>query len=213
MLNLRKYRQVIFDCDGVILNSNDVKSEAFSKSLAGESVELIQEFIDYHKNNGGVSRFVKFEHFFRNIKKQKHYKSDLNKALKKYSKLSLEGLLLSDEIDGVRSVLKFLNVLNIDCFVVSGGEQNEVRLALKSQGLSQYFKGVYGSPMTKQEHLLNIKPTESLYFGDAVSDYVAATVFDMDFVYISGASDWLGGTDFCRSKGVRVMEDFSKLII
>ena len=60
MLNLKKYNKVVFDCDGIILDSNDVKSKAFAKSLIGSGNQSISEFIDYHKKNGGVSRFVKF---------------------------------------------------------------------------------------------------------------------------------------------------------
>jgi beta-phosphoglucomutase-like phosphatase (HAD superfamily) len=41
MLNLSKYNQVVFDCDGVILDSNNIKSEAFAKSLIGEDKELV----------------------------------------------------------------------------------------------------------------------------------------------------------------------------
>ena len=86
MLDLKKYKQVVFDCDGVILDSNNIKSKAFEDSLKGENDQLISEFIDYHKKNGGVSRFLKFEYFFKVLKNQKNYQKDLNIALKKYSK-------------------------------------------------------------------------------------------------------------------------------
>ena len=34
MINLRKYNSLIFDCDGVILNSNNLKTKAFIKILS-----------------------------------------------------------------------------------------------------------------------------------------------------------------------------------
>ena len=75
MHDFSQYKQVIFDCDGVILNSNDIKSNAFARSLIDEDKGLVKQFIEYHKKNGGVSRFKKFEYFFKNIKGQKEYKN------------------------------------------------------------------------------------------------------------------------------------------
>jgi phosphoglycolate phosphatase-like HAD superfamily hydrolase len=211
MHDFSRYKQVIFDCDGVILDSNDIKSNAFARSLVDEDKGLVKQFIAYHKKNGGVSRFKKFEYFFKNIKSQKKYKNSLNNALDKYAKLSYEGLLNSTEVKGVRSILVLLNDLNIESFVVSGGEQNEVRAVLKSKNLDQYFKEIYGSPITKEEHLLTIRPTKSLYFGDAKSDYIAAKKFGMDFIYISGVSDWEDGKEFCQSNNIDILKDFSDL--
>jgi beta-phosphoglucomutase-like phosphatase (HAD superfamily) len=211
MRDFSQYKQVIFDCDGVILDSNDIKSNAFARSLVDEDKELVKQFITYHKKNGGVSRFKKFEYFFKNIKNQKKYSNSLNNALDRYAKLSFEGLLGSNEIKGVRSMLMLLSDLNIDSFVVSGGEQNEVKAVLKSKHLDHYFKEIYGSPITKEDHLLTIKPTNSLYFGDAKSDYIAAKKFGMDFIYISGISDWEDGKDFCQSNNIEILKDFSDL--
>ena len=139
MLDFKKYNQVIFDFDGVILDSNRIKSEAFSKSLIGENKYLINKFIDYHKNNIGISRFVKFEYFFKSIKKQKNYKEDLDRVLTRYSKLSYEGLLSCEEISGVRNLLKYFFENDIECFVVSGGEQNEVINVLKKKKNGKVF--------------------------------------------------------------------------
>ena len=77
MLNSGQYTHAFFDCDGVILNSNKVKSEAFALALEGESPELVRKFVQYHQKNGGISRFVKFEYFFKHIKKQLNYKNAL----------------------------------------------------------------------------------------------------------------------------------------
>jgi len=107
--------------------------------------------------------------------------------------------------------LALLNDLNIENFVVSGGEQNEVRSVLKSKHLAQYFKEIYGSPISKEEHLLTIRPTKSLYFGDAKSDYIAAKKFGMDFIYISGFSDWEDGKEFCQLNNIDILKDFSDL--
>ena len=73
MLDLSQYQQIIFDFDGVILDSNQIKSNAFSNSLIDEDKELVKLFIAFHKKNGGISRFKKFDYFFNTIKNQKTY--------------------------------------------------------------------------------------------------------------------------------------------
>jgi len=208
VLDLRKYDQVIFDCDGVILNSNSVKSDAFAKSIDGEASSLIDKFINYHKKNGGVSRFVKFEFFFKVLKKQKKYKKDLEIALKTYSELSYKGLLNCPLIPGVKDILEFFRMQNIDCFVISGGEQNEVKVILEKRKLSSFFKKIYGSPATKKNNLKKIQLKNALYFGDSWSDYDASKYFDIDFVFISGASEWQDGIKFCKEKQIPCYSSF-----
>ena len=57
------YKSIIFDCDGVLLDSNTIKSEAFYQSVLPFGQKYADEFIQYHKNNGGISRYKKFEYF------------------------------------------------------------------------------------------------------------------------------------------------------
>ena len=57
MFDLSKYKYALFDCDGVILQSNELKSAAFAGALAGEPEDLVAQFVAYHKENGGVSRY------------------------------------------------------------------------------------------------------------------------------------------------------------
>ena len=54
---LSNYKMIIFDCDGVILDSNEAKSEAFRSCLAHEDRVHVDEFITYHEKNQGISRF------------------------------------------------------------------------------------------------------------------------------------------------------------
>ena len=53
----------IFDCDGVLISSNKLKTRAFEE-VASEFVpkNLVEKFINFHKTNGGVSRWEKFSY-------------------------------------------------------------------------------------------------------------------------------------------------------
>ena len=58
-------KTVIFDCDGVLFDSNHIKSNVFSEVLSGESREAIDAFSKFHAANGGLSRYKKFDWFYR----------------------------------------------------------------------------------------------------------------------------------------------------
>ena len=67
MINLQDYDIFIFDCDGVILDSNKLKSDAFRQALEYEPEEMVEELVRYHKLNGGISRYEKFNYFYKSI--------------------------------------------------------------------------------------------------------------------------------------------------
>ena len=50
------YRTIIFDCDGVILDSNELKTDSFIQLLDNQPKKVINTFISYHKKNGGITR-------------------------------------------------------------------------------------------------------------------------------------------------------------
>lgn len=203
MLNLEKYKTAIFDCDGVILNSNEVKNNAFRGALEGEDPHLIEEFIASHKRNGGISRYVKFESFYRNVKKEKNFQESVQKSLVRYAQLVREGLMTCNEIPGIREILEKMRQLNIPCYVVSGGDQQEVRDVFSQRGLDGYFKDIFGSPTPKNDHLKNLDNLSrpAIYFGDAQSDMEVAEHYGLDFVFISGQTDWEHGSPMCKERG------------
>ena len=69
MIDLKKYQVCIFDCDGVILDSNKIKTNAFKQALKDEPRDKIEQLVKYHKENGGVSRYKKFEYFYKKFVK------------------------------------------------------------------------------------------------------------------------------------------------
>lgn len=212
----QNYKVAIFDCDGVILQSNEMKSTAFAKALEGEDPQLVKTFVEYHKSNGGVSRYVKFDHFFRNIKKQVEFDRSLASALEKYALITSQGLLTCELVPGVIDIFDYFNSKGVRCYVASGGAEGEVRYCLGELGLSRYFDGIYGSPRTKIDHLEELRANNLLgapcvYFGDAKSDLDAAKAFGLDFVFISSYSDWENGLGYCESHGIPHICDFRAL--
>lgn len=184
----------VFDCDGVILKSNHLKSEAFRAALEEEPSNLVDRFITYHQNTGGVSRFKKFEHFYTKINPVVLPEKATAEAVTRYANIVREKLLTCDAIPGVIDYLKSIQGQG-EIYVVSGGAEDELREVFHQRGLSSYFTEIYGSPKDKRTilSLLNnqnklIKP--AYYFGDAKLDMEMAAEFNFAFVFVSGHSEW-----------------------
>ena len=207
---------LFFDCDGIILDSNHIKTEAFRECLKNEKKENIELFINYHKKNQGIDRFKKLNYFFSKIKKNFTHKNYLE-ALNEYSSLCAVNLKNSELVSGVKKFLENANKSNYSCYVISGSEQNELRNVLKYKKLDKYFKGIYGSPLNKIENInlaLDHRPPKKndIFFGDAKSDMIAAIKSNLKFIYLSECSDWVEGREICNKYSYKIYKNFDEVI-
>ncbi|NDL70374.1 HAD family hydrolase [Vreelandella alkaliphila] len=213
---MKSFNTYVFDCDGVLLDSNRVKTDAFYNAVLPYGESVAQAFVDYHKANGGVSRQKKFEYFFLNILKhavlpQEKYQT----ALDEYSKLTAEGLIRCEVLPGVREFLTSLPS-QAKKFVVSGGAQDEVRWVLEAKGLATFFDGIYGNPIDKLTLVKNLALKDSdypgVFFGDARYDHEVATKFDLDFIFLSAVSDFGEWKEYVEKNNLQAFNDFFSVI-
>ena len=154
---MKKYKSLIFDCDGVILNSNKIKTEAFRKTLQKYNLHAVDEFIKYHKENGGFSRYIKFEYFLKNIlpkydKNLRFNEFELKILLENYS-YQCKSALYNAEVAKDLSKLRELSG-NIPWLIVSGSDQKELRDIFKYKNIEKFFDaGIFGSPDKKTDIL------------------------------------------------------------
>ena len=52
-------KNILWDFDGVILNSMKIKGDGFVELFQDYDKKLINQLEKYHYNNGGISRFEK----------------------------------------------------------------------------------------------------------------------------------------------------------
>jgi HAD superfamily hydrolase (TIGR01549 family) len=213
MIDLSEYDYVVFDCDGVIINSNRLKTDAFACALEEEPEEYVDEMIAYHKANGGVSRYKKFRYYFEEINPYKDIEKRIGQAISNFANIVHKGLMECNYIPGVLDFIKELNKKKITLFVVSGSDEEELIDVFSKREIISLFSSVYGSPSTKRENMnkvMNIvgKQSRGVLFGDSKSDMEAAEEFGLDFVFVRGVSEWKDGHRFSENKGYLTIDDF-----
>ena len=57
-------RNILWDFDGVILDSMPTREYGFRKIFENYDKNLVEKLIEYHTLNGGLSRYIKIRYFF-----------------------------------------------------------------------------------------------------------------------------------------------------
>ncbi|WP_372958808.1 HAD family hydrolase [Marinobacter sp.] len=192
MSSLQQYSTWVFDCDGVLLHSNRVKTDAFYRAAEPYGTDKARALVDYHVGNGGISRYIKFRTFLSDIVGRGQVdEEELDTLLQCYAGYVWDGLLSCEVAQGLER-LRALTPQS-SWLVVSGGDQAELRAVFAERGLAKYFDGgIFGSPDTKDEILS--RTTESrvlrkpgVFVGDSRYDIEAARRAGLDFIFLS---DW-----------------------
>lgn len=180
-------KAVIFDFDGVIVESVDIKTKAFAKIFEPYGKEVVDKVVEYHLAHGGVSRFEKFKYFYENFLKESLSEVGLKELCDKFSDIVVDQVVSSPWVKGVKEFFENYKK-EYDFFIVSGTPESEIREIVKQRQISSFFRGVYGSPETKDQITARIlsnyklNPTEVLFVGDAPSDLKAARINGTWFV-------------------------------
>jgi phosphoglycolate phosphatase-like HAD superfamily hydrolase len=224
LLNIRDYKTIVFDCDGVILDSNVVKTEAYFRTAKrlGVTDPQAQVLVDYHVKLGGISRYHKFDWFLREVLNQPATKEAIQVWLDTFSEELEEGLVNCNIADGLE-LLK-AETPNATWMILSGGDQQEIRDLFHKRELpsgktlaSLFEGGLFGSPDNKDEVLAREKASGHLRFpamfvGDSKYDHEAATNAGLDFFFLS---DWTEVADwkaYCEENNIQVLPRINHLL-
>ena len=197
-LDITKYKTIVFDCDGVVLDSNLVKTEAYfrtAKSLGATDAQA-QALVDYHVRLGGISRYHKFDWYLREVMHQPATQEAIQVLLDEFGR-ELEVVLMECAVAEGLPELRAASTAN--WMILSGGDQQEIRTLFAKRDLAKYFDGgLFGSPDNKDTVLAREKANGNLQFpalfiGDSKYDFEAATRAGLDFVFLSAwteVADW-----------------------
>ena len=200
-------RAAVFDFDGVIAESADIKTEAFRRLFDGD-----QRAVDYHVANMGVSRYDKFHHITTEILGRPYTAEDERRLGERFSELVVDEVVRCPFVPGAPELLARL-AGELSLFVASATPQEEVRQIVSLRGIEALFQAVYGTPASKAEILRRIVDERALDWGevvmvgDATSDLKGAREAGVRFVgrVPTAAPDPFAGEE------VPVVSDMSEL--
>ena len=179
-------RTILLDFDGVILESVRVKTDAF-RELFSFRPDRVDEIVDYHRNNTGVSRFEKFRYIYRTILREPLTDEQFRWLSGRYAELVVDGVLASPFVPGAREFLERCSA-EVPLFVVSASPQEELESIVEKRGLAPFFGEVFGAPTRKVDAIRRIlaltgsPPRGTVFVGDAVNDLAAARETGVRFI-------------------------------
>jgi phosphoglycolate phosphatase-like HAD superfamily hydrolase len=154
-----RFNAIVFDFDGVLADSVDVKGDAFVALYADEGPEIQSQVLAWHRAHGGVTRHDKIRHYEKVLLGRSGSDADVEAKAQRFSTLVEQAVVDAAWVAGAREFLQH-HAGKIPMFVASATPQDELIRIVEKRGMSSYFTRVLGAPKKKAEHL-----------GDIMSEY------------------------------------------
>ena len=181
----------IFDFDGVLVDSVDIKTKAFAEIYQPYGAQVVEQVVFHHMNNGGMSRNDKFKYYHKNFLGLQIELDEIGYLSDIFSSLVVENIIRCDEIEGVTYMLEYCKKQQIMCSIASATPEDELRNIVELRGWAKHFKFVYGTPESKVDNIektlrvSSFSKAKSIFFGDSVNDCIAAKESNIDFIGIN----------------------------
>lgn len=182
------WQAIIFDFDGVVVESGKIKTQAFAELYRPFGEEIVAQVVQFHTQNGGMSRYRKFRHF------QEHFlhqppltEAEENQLDIRFSELVVEAVIAAEPVPGAIELIRQQSG-RIPLFVASGTPEVELKAIVERRGLAPYFTDVRGAPALKKNIIAEIlsahslKPESVLMIGDAMADLEGAQANNTAFL-------------------------------
>ena len=190
MGTIHNYDAIVFDLDGTLIDSADIKTWAFGRLYQQHGQAIVDEVISYHLSNQGVSRFEKFRYWQEKLLGEPYTESIGNVLSQQLNELVTDAVISAPYIAGAQEFLES-HCNHLPLFVASATPEAELRKIITERGMARYFHAVFGAPARKAEILQQIisknrwEPHKVLMVGDAAADYEGAQASGTGFVAIA----------------------------
>lgn len=181
-------KQIIWDFDGVIIFSEQIREEGFREVLKDFDPASVGQMLVFHKANGGLSRYVKFRYLLEEVMGQNPDEILVQQLADNFSAIMRIKMVDPEKLN--RDALQFIRNSQgtITHHIASGSDGDELRYLCKELEINNLFKSINGSPVAKKELVANIlassefKKEQTCLIGDAMNDYDAAKANGITFV-------------------------------
>lgn len=178
-------RAVILDFDGVLLESNDLKTRAFEAVFA-RFPEHHAAMMAFHHANVFASRYDKFHHLVTNKLGKPDDDPLVNELAAAFSETTRRQLAACAWVPGAEAFLRRIKG-RLPVYLASMTPQQEIEDAVENRGIADVFAAVYGCPpWAKAKAITDVVAREGgakdlMFIGDSASDQRAALATGVEF--------------------------------
>jgi len=182
----KELAEIVFDFDGVILESAGIKTNAF-RDIFSHYPAAVDAIVAYHLQNAGMGRIAKLRIIYRDFLKQPLSPEDEKRLNQEFADYVGARVAVCPLVPGALELLTW-SAARYPLFVASGVPEEELRDLVVHRDLAKFFKGVNGSPRNKVQILSEIRAAHGweagqlLMIGDALTDSRAAAEAGTAFV-------------------------------
>ena len=180
-------KTIIFDFDGVILETNEIKLQAFLSIFQDCSQDVQDKIAQLHLENDGVSRTEKFRIIREKFLNQPFDPIKIKELEKTFAIFCADKIKKASWVNGVFEFIHFA-YKKYSLYIVSAAPESEIKEIVAERKLEKYFQGVYGHPRSKSElykmilEKEHIGADEALCIGDSLGDFNSAQNNSINFV-------------------------------
>lgn len=201
---------ICFDFDGVILDTIQLKEDAFV--AAYYDIPTADEILirDFQRNKGGGKpRNEKFNYFDTLFLNATPDETRLEMLSQRLSDCIMSGIKTCPHIPGFLEFLAKLQIEDKPLAIASAMPEDELHRIMDIKGIGESFSFAFGAPRAKSDQLIDIDRKlrgtgKGLYFGDTMSDHQAAHNAGLEFIGVGTIAPF-------KENNIPFIEDFTTM--
>jgi beta-phosphoglucomutase-like phosphatase (HAD superfamily) len=104
------YEAFVFDFDGVLADSVEVKTRAFAKLFEPHGPEVVLQVVQHHRHHGGMTRVEKFRHYYNEYLEKNLNDEEMADLCRRFSELVVDEVVAApDKVVQTVTLLRHLS--------------------------------------------------------------------------------------------------------